>query len=119
MNQGDQRRAPYRGSERPPCKAKVIRASELAQMGVCEQRVVFEHHYGPRRTHQDREAMLLGQRMHDLYHREALWILRRPPSFRFVRGMVRALVAWIVSIWKGRAGREVEHDKCDQRKDKC
>ena len=119
MKQSHQRKAAQIGPERPSGKAKVFRASELSQMGVCEQRVVFEHRHGPRRTNQERNAMLRGQRMHDLYRREVLWILRRPPSFSFIWGMVRALVAWIVSIWTGRAGREGQHKKCNQGKDRC
>ena len=119
MNRSQQRRAPQLASERSTCKAKVIRASELAQMGVCEQRVVFEHRHGPRRTNQERQAMLRGQRMHGLYHREALWILRRPSSFSLIWRMAWAVVCWIVSMWRGKAGREAEHNRCDQGKDGC
>ncbi len=119
MNQGHQRRARQRGPERPSGKTKVIRASELAQMGVCEQRVVFEHRHGPKRTDQERRAMLQGQRMHDLYHREALRILRRPPSFSFIWRMVRALVNWIVSMCRSRVGCGAEQEKGEQGKDGC
>jgi hypothetical protein len=119
MKQGHQRSALQRGPQRPIGKAKVIRASELAQMGVCEQRIVFEHRHGPKRTDQERGAMLQGQRMHDLYHREALRILRKPPSFSFIRRMVRALVNWIVSMCRSRVGRGADPEKGEQGKDGC
>ncbi|MFM2448593.1 MAG: hypothetical protein RIS44_1043 [Pseudomonadota bacterium] len=119
MNQSHQRKAAPIGPERQSGKAKVIRASELAQMGVCEQRVVFEHRYGPRRTNQERQVMLRGQRMHDFYHREALWILQRPSSFSFIWRIAMAVVTWMVRIWKGRAGCAAEHKTREQEKEGC
>lgn len=39
-------------------------ASELAQMGVCERLVLFEHRYGPHRSAPQRAAMARGEREH-------------------------------------------------------
>lgn len=41
-----------------------VSASELAQMGVCEQLVQFEHRYGRRRSAQQRADMMRGDREH-------------------------------------------------------
>lgn len=41
-----------------------VSASELAQMGVCERLVLFEHRYGSRRSAQQRAAMARGDREH-------------------------------------------------------
>ena len=41
-----------------------VSASELAQMGVCEQLVQFEHWYGQRRSARQRVDMVRGDREH-------------------------------------------------------
>lgn len=41
-----------------------VSASELAQMGVCEQLVLFEHSYGQHRSAQQRADMVRGGREH-------------------------------------------------------
>ena len=41
-----------------------VSASELAQMGVCERLVLFEHRYGPQRSAQQLVAMKRGDREH-------------------------------------------------------
>lgn len=41
-----------------------VSASELAQMGVCERLVLFEHRYGSHRSAQQRAAMARGDREH-------------------------------------------------------
>jgi len=47
-----------------------VRASELAQMGVCERLVVFEHRYGRRRTAEQQLAAMRGLRSHKRFYRE-------------------------------------------------
>lgn len=49
--------------------ASVI-ASELAQMGVCERLVVFEHRYGKRSSTEQRAAITRGLRAHEQFYRE-------------------------------------------------
>jgi hypothetical protein len=49
---------------------RVVGASELAQMGVCERLVVFEHHFGKRRTTRQRAAISRGQIAHGQFFRE-------------------------------------------------
>jgi hypothetical protein len=49
-----------------------VRASELAEMGTCERRVLFEHHYGKRRSRAQVEAIDRGVRAHERFYREAL-----------------------------------------------
>ena len=56
MNQGQTSRA--RGGRAG------VSASELAQMGVCERLVLFEHRYGPQRSAQQLVAMKRGDREH-------------------------------------------------------
>lgn len=47
-----------------------VSASELAQMGVCERMVVFEHRYGKRRTVEQQQAIKRGQRAHLRFYRD-------------------------------------------------
>jgi hypothetical protein len=55
-------------------KAKAVRASELAQMGVCERRVVFEHRYGKRHTAAQRAAIRRGLQEHERFFRDGVRI---------------------------------------------
>ena len=50
----------------------VVSASELAEMGVCERRVLLAHRHGPRRTSAQRMAMRRGLRAHERFHRDGL-----------------------------------------------
>ncbi|MGB4064148.1 MAG: CFI-box-CTERM domain-containing protein [Azonexus sp.] len=47
-----------------------VSASELAQMGVCERLVLFEHRYGQRRSAQQRKDMAQGGQEHRRFFRE-------------------------------------------------
>ena len=62
-------------------------ASELAQMGVCERLVVFEHRYGKRRLPDQRAAIERGRREHEKFYREG-WIASAPPGRCFIATMV-------------------------------
>lgn len=53
-------------------KAKAVSASELAQMGVCERLVVFEHRYGKRHTAARRAAIRYGLQAHDRFFRDGV-----------------------------------------------
>lgn len=48
----------------------VVSASELAQVGVCEKRVVFEHRHGKRRTVAQQRDIQRGLRAHQRFYRE-------------------------------------------------
>ena len=58
------------GRKRRVLKADRVSASELAQMGVCERRVKFEHDRGRRRTPEQLQAMERGLRAHEEFYRE-------------------------------------------------
>lgn len=47
-----------------------VSASELAQMGVCERLVVFEHRCGKLRTAEQLSAIERGRRAHRRFYRE-------------------------------------------------
>ena len=47
-----------------------VSASDLAQMGVCERLVVFEHRYGKRRLPEQQAAIKRGRREHERFYRE-------------------------------------------------
>ena len=64
-----------------------VSASELAQMGVCERLVVFEHRYGKRRLPDQRAAIERGRREHEKFYREG-WIASAPPGRCFIATMV-------------------------------
>ncbi len=59
--------ATVKSSER---QRESVSASELAQMGVCELLVVFEHQYGKRRTAEQQRAATRGLRAHMRFYRE-------------------------------------------------
>lgn len=48
----------------------LVSASELAQIGVCERLVVFEHHCGMMRTAEQLSAIKRGRRAHQRFYRE-------------------------------------------------
>lgn len=63
-----------------------VSASELAEMGVCERRVLLAHRHGARRTSAQRRAMRRGLRAHEQFHRDGLAAQegesrRRPATF--------------------------------------
>ena len=49
-------------------KRRAVSASELAQMGVCERLVVFEHRYGKRRSPEQHQAIKRGLREHERFY---------------------------------------------------
>jgi hypothetical protein len=49
-----------------------VSASELAQMGVCERMVWFEHRYGRRFTPLRRAAAARGQRLHQQFYEQGM-----------------------------------------------
>lgn len=55
-----------------------VSASELAQMGVCERMVWFEHRYGRRFTPLRRAAAARGQRLHQQFYEQDM--RQRPRS---------------------------------------
>ena len=58
------------GTKRRVAKADRVSASELAQMGVCERRVKFEHDRGRRRTPEQLQAMERGLQAHETFYRD-------------------------------------------------
>jgi hypothetical protein len=52
--------------------AKTVSASELAQMGVCERLVVFEHRFGKRHTAAQRAAIRRGLKEHGRFFRDGV-----------------------------------------------
>ena len=51
-------------------RRRSVSASELAQMGVCERLVVFEHRHGKRRTPEQRSAIERGLQAHERFYRD-------------------------------------------------
>lgn len=62
---GDVHESEHQRREKPRLP---IGASELAQMGVCERLVVFEHHFGKRRGVRQRAAIARGQIAHGQFY---------------------------------------------------
>jgi len=56
------------GKRRRPSAS--VSASELAQMGVCERLVVFEHRHGKRSTPAQRSAIERGLQAHEWFYRD-------------------------------------------------
>ena len=59
-------------SELRPPRPAVVSASELAEMGVCERRVLLAHRDGPKWTSAQRRAMRRGLRAHGQFYRDGL-----------------------------------------------
>jgi hypothetical protein len=55
-------------------RVNAVGASELAQMGVCERLVVFEHHFGKRRSRHQRVAIKRGQVAHEQFYRDGVLV---------------------------------------------
>lgn len=90
-----------------------VSASELAQMGVCERLVVFEHQHGRRRTAYQQQAIERGLAAHGkLYrdrHLDSVRQVRRRPTFPSVDGH-RLSAIWcqtvrVIHLWLGKAFR--------------
>ena len=64
-----------------------VSASELAQVGVCERLVVFEHRYGKRCLPEQRAAIERGRREHEQFYRDGR-IASAPPGRCFIATMV-------------------------------
>lgn len=64
------------GRRRRVRKADRVSASELAQMGVCERRVKFEHDRGRQRTPEQLRAMERGLRAHETHYRDGQHVAR-------------------------------------------
>ena len=72
-----------------------VSASELAQMGVCERLVVFEHRYGKRRNVEQQDAVKRGLQAHQRFYRE-----RHRGSPRPGRYFIDFLAFWRrLSLW--------------------
>lgn len=54
----------------PKQRGRGVSASELAQMGVCEWLVLFEHQRGARRTAQQLQDLARGRDAHDRFHQQ-------------------------------------------------
>lgn len=111
-----------------------VSATELAQMGVCERLVVFEHQYGRRRTACQQTAIERGLTAHEKFYRDrhldsvrkgrsrialclfgggmdasTLWQILRRPAFPLADGR-RLILIWcqmarVIRRWLGRAFR--------------
>ena len=64
-----------------------VSASELAQMGVCERLVMFEHRYGKRCLPEQRAAIERGRPEHARFYREGR-IASAPPGRCFIATLV-------------------------------
>ena len=89
----------------------IVSASELAEMGVCERRVLLAHRHGPRQTSTQRRAMRRGLRAHERFHRDGLAASegesrRRPTAFAlFGRWFVGLCTRIALAVLRSLAGR--------------
>ena len=89
----------------PPQDGRRVSASVLAQMGVCEKRVVFEQRYGRRRTLAQLEALQRGLRAHQRFFHDGHLVpgghqrrLSRSAALRPGHRVVSALSALLVYL---------------------
>ena len=83
-----------------------VTATQLAQMGVCEKLVVFEHRHGKRPTGLQRMALKRGLRVHRQFLRQASTsadgivdlVLGQAARVAIVSG--RCFVRWCRALWR-------------------
>lgn len=88
-------------TRRAPRRRDSVSASELAEMAVCERRVLLSHLHGERRTKAQRDAMRRGLRAHDRFHREGLAANASRPLWAVVVPLARGLAglwAWLAQV---------------------
>ena len=78
-----------------------VSASALAQMGVCERRIVFEQRVGKRPTREQQQAMQRGLRAHRRFFREgsvgtAVAVPARS-VLRMICRLIRRPIGWFIS----------------------
>ena len=78
----------------------MFRANDLARACVCEQKAVFEHHHGERLAPEQARRIEEGNRGHDRYLRQALWL---NPS---VQSSMQRRPCWIATAVYGPAAPE-------------
>ncbi len=92
-------------SRRRRIGAHVVSASQLAQMGLCERLVVFEHRYGKRPSRPHRLALERGRRAHQSFLQQASPDKMPGPSgltlrsARLVAASLRRCMLWCRMAW--------------------
>jgi hypothetical protein len=103
-------------SERTARRLNVVSGSELAEMAVCERRVLLARLHGERRTRVQLAAMQRGLREHDQFHldgRAASEAANQRLASVVVALVVRALArfrAWLVEVF-GRRHRRAKQQR--------
>lgn len=82
----------------PGGKEKFVRASDLAQMAICEQAWLLERSLGRRRTKQQQVALQRGQKMHQNYFREGL-ILMDQSREGWLSHLLKFISSWLTPAW--------------------
>lgn len=79
-------------------RGRVVRASDLAQMVVCEQAWLFGKTLGERRTEKQQMAIRRGQELHQDYFHEGLMLMAEFRSSWLLR-LLRVLLSWLPLAW--------------------
>lgn len=82
--------------KRVPRPRDAVSASELAEMGVCERRVLLAQHHGRWRTTAQQRAMRRGMDAHARFHRDGL--AAREASGRRRRISQTSWGRWVLDI---------------------
>jgi hypothetical protein len=94
-------------TEKQKCGGASVSASELAQMGVCERLVVFEHRYGKRRTVEQQLAINRGLLAHERFYQERHRDAIRPWRYLIdVLAFWRWLVLWAAHWFQSKTRRD-------------
>ena len=92
-----------------------VSATQLAQMGVCEKLVVFEHRHGKRPSEAQKVAIERGLRAHKRFHRQASTSgdgfveLVLGQVARVVGAAGHCLVRWWLALWQRVLGPGHDH----------
>lgn len=85
-------------------RGRVVRASDLAQMVVCEQAWLFEKVHGERRTMERQISIKRGQRLHLDYYQEGLVPTAQSRLDRLWL-FLRRLISYLFKAWSGKDAR--------------
>ena len=84
-------------------------ASELAQMGVCERLVLFEHRYGMRSTARRRAAIDRGLIAHQRFYAEGTCLSQKGwwPCLVALFRVILSPITWLIRVGmtRGRLNR--------------
>jgi hypothetical protein len=77
---------------------QAVRASELAEMGVCERRMRFKADLGVRRSKSQQQAAPRGVRMHAAFRRDGVGVQGEPVVREQPKRFIGTAICWLPRV---------------------